>query len=236
MTVSWGNKQDQELFEGIGVSTFDDFMEIEKKELPIDIKVMRQHKDKKSGLVNRSMIRVIVKNEIFYLKRTSGKAFINISNEYDAIQILPKFNLVPPEIAAYKLDQESSSGFILLKDLKGYYSIKELLTGKASESAIKDFNERIEDILKSVADKIESVHSANYAFPDWFGKHLYIKEKSDDIVLIDLERFRPLSKSPWYFGFPIVSIFIKRKFWRKLRNSLLEDGMDSMLVNKFLHG
>ena len=71
--------------------------------------------------------------------------------------------------------------------------------------------------------KYGGLYDAGYYFPDWHAKHIFIKKDSDEIALIDLERFLPLGKWPWYFSLWIVFYFRKLKVWRKLRRSLESD-------------
>jgi len=181
------------------------------------------------------MTRITIGDKVYYLKKACKNAFVNIVNEFDAIDILPEFDLIAPQVSGYCIDEEDQEGFIILKELKGYYSIQEIIDAQASEQAIKDFIERKEEILNKIATIIRGVHKKGYAYPDWFAKHIYIKEGSEGIVLIDLERFRPLKDCPWYFGFPITSVFVKNKFWRKLRRSLKSEMLPESLLKRVLH-
>ena len=238
-SIIWNDKNTEKLFAGL---TLDDFLAFSddhsESQLPVKIKttIMREHSDKKTGEVNRRMTRVEVAGSIFFLKKARGRAFVNIKNEYEAINVLPDFNFSAPEILAYSMDEEKLQGFVLLKELSGYYSIQELITGYASESAVSDFIARKEEILTGVAERMRVVHQSGYTYPDLFAKHIYIKQGSDDIVLIDLERFRPLNKCPWYFGFPVSSYFVKQKCWKKCRRSLKSEILPNELLKKLLRG
>ncbi len=231
--IIWKDSEVEKFFLESGLAKVADFFDIENGETKT--KSMRKHLDKTTGEVNRQMTRIEINEKVYYLKQACKNAFINIINEFEAIDILPEFNLVPPKIAAYLLDEENKVGFILLKELYGYYPIKELIDGTAPKVAIDDFLERKEDILKQIAQRIRKVHKSGYAYPDWFAKHIFIKQESDEIALIDLERFRPLDKSPWYFGFPVTSFFVKIKFWRKLRKSLKSDILPDVVLKNILH-
>lgn len=233
--IIWKDKEARNLFLESGFAKLADFLDLEFENKKVDVQSMREHKDKETGEVNRKMTRIKIGEQVYYLKKACKNAFINIVNEFDAIDILPEFDLIPPQVSAYSIDEEDQEGFIILKELKGYYSIKEIIDGQASEKATEDFIARKEDILNKIAAIIRGVHKKGYAYPDWFAKHIYIMEGSEGIVLIDLERFRPLKDCPWYFGFPVTSIFVKKKFWRKLRKSLRSEILPDDLLKRILH-
>jgi len=233
--ITWKDGEAQKLFLESGFAKFADFLNLKTEDNNVKLQSMREHFDKSTGEVNRKMTRIQIGEQVYYLKKACKEAFINIVNEFDAIDILPEFDLIPPQVSAYSIDEEDQEGFIILKELKGYYSIKEIIEGNASKQAIEDFISRKEEILKKIADIIRGVHKKGYAYPDWFAKHIYIQEGSEGIVLIDLERFRPLKNCPWYFGFPITSTFVKKKFWRKLRRSLKSEMLPDDLLKRILH-
>ena len=232
--INWKDKIAEKIFAEAGISDISHLPEMDKNS-NIDIHSMRKHLNKETGEVDRQMTKITIGNNVYFLKQAFRQSFINIVNEFAAINILREFDLTPPDIAAYSLDDKQQKGFILLKDLKGFYSLKDLINNIAPQDEIDDFLNRKEEILKAVAERIRKVHQERYAYPDWFAKHLYIKKGSDEIALIDLERFRPLDKCPWYFGFPITSLFVKRKAWRKLRRSLKSHVLPGRLLRKILH-
>ena len=232
--VNWKDKIAEKIFAEAGISDIAHLPDMDKNS-NIEIHSMRKHLNKETGEVDRQMTKITIGNNVYFLKQACRQSFINIVNEFAAINVLQDFDLIPPEVAAYSLDNEQQKGFILLKDLTDFYSIKDLITDIAPHDEIDDFLSRKEDVLKAVAERIRKVHRKGYSYPDWFAKHLYIKKGSDEIVLIDLERFRPLDKCPWYFGFPVTSLFVKRKAWRKLRKSLKSHALPDRLLRKILH-
>ncbi len=237
-TIIWNDKKAEKLFSDFTVETFMSFA----KETPLDLEkrtgiettIMREHADKNSGEINRRVTKIEIADNIFFLKKAEGVAFEGIRNEFEAINVLPEFNIKPPEVVAYMIDEENRAAFLLLKELSGYCSIRELITGKAPKVAVADFIERKEAILTQLADIMKQVHSAKYTYPDLFAKHVYIKQGSDDIVMIDLDRFRPMDKCPWYFDFPILSSFVKAKCWKKFKRSLRSEILPSKLLNRLL--
>jgi tRNA A-37 threonylcarbamoyl transferase component Bud32 len=220
MTINWTNDKDKELFAKAGLSDFSDFWDIETYNFPVKLHTMREHRNRKTKQVNRKMIRISFEPQVYYIKSASGIAFKNIKNEFDAIKILPDFGLKPSEVAGYYFDESQKQGFIILKDLEGFFSIKEILKKTTPPETLDDFISRKDELLHKIAKIIRHIHKSGYIYPDWYAKHLYIKKGSKEIALIDLERFLPSHKCPWYFSFPITSIFVRRKIIRKLRNSL----------------
>jgi hypothetical protein len=238
-TIIWKDKNAEKIFSNFSIDDFLDFSRHSSKELQectgLTTTIMREHADKSTGETNRRMTKININKNIFFLKKARGTAFPNIKNEFEAINSLHKFDLLSSDIAAYLLDEKKREGFVLLKELTGYYSIKELITNIAPQTAIDDFLNRKEDILKQIAEKMRIVHKKGYSYPDLFAKHIYLKEGTEDIVLIDLERFRPLNKCPWYFSFPVSSIFVRNKCWKKFRRSLKSEFLPEPLLKKLLH-
>jgi hypothetical protein len=238
-TIIWKDKEAEKIFSCFSVDDFLDFSRNTSKELQdctnLTTTIMREHSDKKTGETNRRMTKININGSIFFLKKARGAAFANIKNEIEAINILPEFNLIPSDMTAYLLDENTKEGFVLLKELTGYYSIQELITNVAPQEAIDDFIVRKKEILEEVVQKMRIVHSRGYSYPDLFAKHIYIKPGSDRIVMIDLERFRPLSKCPWYFRFPISSIFVRNKCWKKFRRSLKSEILPDQFLKELVH-
>ena len=237
-TIVWNDAKSEKLFSDFDVETFMTFAKeapaLLKERTGITTTIMREHADKKSGKINRRVTKIEIAEKVFFLKKAGGVAYEGIKNEFEAINILPDFNIKPAEVVAYMLDGENLQGFLLLKELTDYYSIQELITAKAPREAVEDFIERKEEILMQVSDKMNKVHAAKYSYPDLFAKHIYIKQGSDDIVMIDLDRFRPLDKCPWYFGFPISSSLVKAKCWKKFKRSLCSEILPEQLLNSLL--
>jgi hypothetical protein len=231
--IIWLDQKCENLFKNAGLAKIADFMNAAKILESSITKVMREHSDKRgTGEIDRSVVRVRLNDAVFFIKQGSANAYVNITNEFDAIRVLPRFGLRPAELAGYAFDETNKSGFIILKDLDGFNSINDMFNGNAPPEAVADFNARKEPLLARIAEIIKKVHAAGYVYSDWFGKHIFIKPGCDDIALIDLERFRPLSKCPWYFGVPIASIFVKRKILRKLTHSLKSELLSEELLRE----
>jgi hypothetical protein len=232
--IIWLDQKCENLFKNAGLVKIKDFMNAAAILDSSITKVMRKHSDKRgSGEIDRSVVRVCLNDTMFFIKQGSNNAYINITNEFDAVEFLPRFGLHPAELAGYAFDETNKSGFIILKNLDGFNSINDMLNGNAPPEAVDDFNARKETILAKIASIIKKVHAAGYVYSDWFGKHIFIKPGCDDIALIDLERFRPLSKCPWYFSVPIASMLVKRKILRKLTHSLKSELIPEELIAKY---
>lgn len=219
MNINWQSEEDKQLFADAGLTTFADFCDIEEKD-NLKIHCMREHRNKKTKKVDRKMVQIILQDHIFYVKRATENAFQNIKNEFEAINILPEFGLTPSKIAGWSFDESKKQGFIILKDLKGFFPIKEILKKNTPPETLDDLLARKDEIFLRLTKIIDNVYKKGYTYPDWFAKHIYIKKGSDEIALIDLERFLPLEKCPWYFSFPVSSFFVRKKILKKLRISL----------------
>ena len=232
MNIDWQNSRDKDIFAKAELINFADFIYVEQRASKVNLLSMRDHRDKKSGKIDRQMTRITIDNNIYYMKRAYCNSFKNVKNEYEAIKVLPKFGLKPAEIVAYAFNESEKKGFIILKDLTGFYSISEIIKGNTPDDTLNDFISRKDEILQRTAKIIRDIHKKGYVYPDWFAKHIYIKKGCDEIVLIDLERFLPIDKCPWYFSFPVTSFFVKQKIFRKLRISLMRDS--DLLSGKYL--
>lgn len=218
--ITWKDDNYKSLLAEEGLSTFASLMNIEQFSEKLQLVKMRDHNDKSTGKVIRQMTQFKINNQIFYIKRAYGTSIDNIINEYDAIQLIPKFGIKASEVIGYCFDKEDSNGFLLLKNLDGYYSLKEIIQQRAPQEFYDDFVANKDKILADIAIKINSIHKEGYIYPDWFAKHIYIKPKCDQFVLIDLERFCKISDCSWYYRFPLTSYFVKKKIFKKLRISL----------------
>ena len=228
----WSDENAEAIFRKNGVEGFARLLEVERFLDSSNVKMMREHRGKRdASKVERSVFRLSFPGGVFYLKRSIGDSYSNIVSEYNALGVLPRFGLRPSELAAYAFNEKERKALILLKELKGFNSINDMFNGNAPDEAVEDFDKRKECVLARVAEIIKDVHSAGYVYPDWFAKHIFITPGGDEIALIDLERFRPLSECPWYFGFPITSFFVKRKIIRKLKRSLKSDLISNELLD-----
>lgn len=234
MQINWQNDELKQAFANAGLNSLEDFLEIEVKEDALKLQPMRNHQDKETGEIIRKMTRIDLNGQVFYLKRAFGASLPNIENEFTAIKLLPEFGLIPCKVAASCFDDEASRGFLLLENLDGFHPIKEILKKNAPEDIQEDFAKRKDEIFRKIAGIIREVHKKGYVYPDWFAKHLYVKKGSDEIALIDLERFRHVDNCPWYFSFPVTSGFVRRKIFKKLRISLERES--DLLTHKYLEG
>ena len=233
MNINWENDNDKKIFADTGLTDFANFLNIEQNVAnKVTLLPMRDHKDKRSGKVDRRMTRITIDDNIYYMKRAYNNSFKNVKNEYEAIKILPGFGLKPSDVAAYAFDESGKKGFIILNNLTDFYPISEIIKKHTPEDTLNDFISRKDEILQKTAEIIRDIHKKGYIYPDWFAKHIYIKKGSDKIALIDLERFLPADQCPWYFSFPVTSFFVRRKIFRKLRISLERES--DLLSHKYL--
>jgi hypothetical protein len=82
---------------------------------------------------------------------------------------------------------------------------------------------------------VHKIHASDYFYPDWHAKHLFLRKGSEEIVLIDLERFVHLKKCPKYYRYPIVKYYVRLREWEKLRNALGSKMYTKKFLNKLLH-
>ncbi|MBN1865140.1 MAG: hypothetical protein JW808_09585 [Victivallales bacterium] len=229
--MDWHSEKAKKLFISNGIATAEDFMAIETKLPEASLTLMRRHDSPCSGKNTRDTFRITLDDNIFYLKKGYGDSIDMLRNESEAVGILPQFGLTPPTIAAKSLDS-SNKGFLLLDNLKDFHSIKEILKKNAPQSLQDQFLDNKDEFFRKISECIKNTFKAGYIYADWLAKHLFVRENSREVALIDLERFRHANKSPWYFSFPVTSLFVKNKIMKKLRTSLVIDS--DKLSHKYL--
>jgi hypothetical protein len=212
---------DQEVFAAAGLANFADFWNLESHP-PTDAELtpMRQHLHRRRGVILRQTVRIRLNRCEYFLKRAGGPAYPCIVNEHRAVGKVADFGLTPPRLVAWGFDETEWRGMLLFKRLPGYYSLQDLLEFKAPPEVVADFQTHKKDVLKRVTRVIRRVQDAGYFYLDWHSKHIFVRRGGDDIVLIDLERFRPLRDCPWYYRLFFVRYFVRRREWATLRRAL----------------
>jgi len=224
--LNWNAPETERIFVDAGIADYDAFMALSADSVgTLEYQPMGDHKDKGTGRVLRSVARISLGGRVFYLKRAWPGAFDNIAAEFAAINKLPDFGLRPPRLTAWRLDADSGEGFILLDELDGFHALSDILRGKAPRGAVADFESRKGWVLEAISGAARRIRDGGYAYPDFVAKHIFIKPGSEELALIDLERFRPLDEFPWYFSFPVLSYFTGRKIRAKLLRSLESESL-----------
>jgi len=234
-TIDWSDSAARCMFADAGVADYAMFMSLpDGLDAEVKYQPLGDHKDKSTGVVARSVARIELGGRRFFLKRAWSGAFDNISAEFAAINKLPEFGLRAPKIAAWRLDAEKREGFILLDELRGFTAVSDILRGKAPEEAIENFESRKERILAEIAAARKRIGEQGYAYLDFVAKHIFVAPGSDELALIDLERFRASRDLPCYFRYPILFWFTERKLRRKLLRSLESEILPRKLLEKIL--
>lgn len=213
----WDDLHEKNIFDAEGLKSFDDFWNIEDCE-KIELQVQRQH-IKEDGEITRQTVRVPFKDKIYFLKRTSGSAYQCIKNEYNALNFVVEFNLVPPQVSVHCFDDRTQRGFILFKDMDGFYSLHDIYNKTVS----KDVLEKVGDTTKyhaKIIDIFKEFQKSQYFYRDWMAKHIFINPETDNIGLIDLERFLPRTEVPFYWSLPFIYGYKRKKEQKKLLKAL----------------
>jgi hypothetical protein len=156
----------------------------------------------------------------YRLKRVSGKYFSKLLYEYEIIKELPELHITPPLAIAYSIDEKAKQCFILFKYPPGYIVLKNLLEYNMHPSIIADFDVRKKDVMKRIVRVFQKMYYTDYYYPHWNSDNVLVKNKSDEIALVDLEDFRHLNQCPWYYRIELCSWFIRRRQWKTLLKTL----------------
>jgi hypothetical protein len=168
--------------------------------------------------MERSTRKLKIRGKKYFLKRFSGNAFSNLINEFEALRLLGKFNFEHAEAAAYAFDSKNRKGFILFKNLDGFYSMDDIFNKKTDFEIQKWFKKNQESIYRKLILQFRHFQQSPFFYPDWFSKHIFINPENKALALIDLERFLPISKCPIYYKFK----FVRRRKRRIEKKNLAE--------------
>ncbi len=232
--VRWSSEFDKGRFSDAGLESFEDFWNLEESGARAEYKPVRRHVDRRTGKVNRQITIVRINKIKYYLKRASGESYKCIEREFEALKVLPDFGLCTAKLLSYGFDRQTKRAFLIFKSLSGYHSLEELVNLEAPPEVIAGFQVHKKEILKTIAAAIHRIHHANYFYPDWVAKHIFIRKGSSEVVLIDLERFRHISSCPWYYRYRIVRNYIRLNEWKKLRKALGSKIYTKKFLNKLL--
>lgn len=233
--VTWSAEFDKNRFNEAGIKDFDSFWFLEESGATADYKSVRQHINRKNGEIKRQTTIIRINGIRYFVKRASGKSYQCVVNEFEALKILPGFGLDAAKLLAYGFDEEKQRAFLVFKNLTGYYSFEDLIKNSAPPEAIAEFKARKRDILKKLVAAVKKIHASDYFYPDWLAKHLFLRKGTDEIVLIDLERFVHLDKCPKYYRYPMMKYLVRLREWKKLKNALGSELYTKNFLNKLLH-
>jgi len=216
----WDNKEDQVAFEAAGFTSFGHFWNIEDNE-NVELQVRRQHLTD-DGDVERQTVRVPFNGENYFLKRTSAASYQSIINEYKGAEYAAEFGLIPPQVAVHCFDDSSKRGFILFRNMNGFYCLDNIYQKKIPAEAL----EKIGDgkvYHPQIIEIFNKFQKSKYFYRDWMDKHIFINPTTDQIGLIDLERFLPKSEMPFHWRLPIIHYYKRKKEQKKLARALRID-------------
>lgn len=217
--VQWTCSETQKIFKNEDIFSFTKFWKIEKQSLKeMKTECVRQHKARYSQKMERSTRELAIRGKKYFLKRFAGNAFPNIINEFEALRLVEKFNFQHAEAAAYAFDSKNKKGFILLKNLDGFYSLDDIFKKKTDINIQNSFENKKENIYRKIIMQFRHFQQYPFFYPDWFAKHIFINPENKAVALIDLERFIPISKCPVYYKFK----FVRRRKRRKEKQNLAE--------------
>ncbi len=215
--IYWSNDAERGVFSHAGLSDAGQFLDIENSGSEVQYKHVSRHQCSKG---DRSMTCIRINKVRYYLRRASGAYFRMLANEFEALKIIPEFGITPPKILAWMFDDKDSKGFILYKNLSGFHSLKSLVGRTAPPEAVADFQTRKKEIIVRLVKIAKRIKDAGYYYPDWRGRHVFIRTQGDEITLIDFTRFVLFRSLPWQYRLPAVRNMLRRQEWKKFRRCL----------------
>ncbi len=233
--VIWLSESGRQRFNEAGITDFNSFWILEESGATAEYKSVRQHINRKNGEINLQTTIVKINDIKYLIKRAAGESYKCAVNEFEALKILPDLGLNTAKLMAYGFDEVKHRAFLVFRNLAGYHSFEDLINNNAPPDAIAEFKVRKRDILKKLVAAVHRIHESDYFYPDWDAKHLFLRKGSDEIALIDLEKFMHLNVSPKYYRYPIVQYYLRLREWEKIRDALGSKIYTKKFLNKLLH-
>ncbi len=214
----WENEDVRAQFENVGLSTFDAFWDIESNS-DFNPEMKRKHVARQSGEIERQTVCIPFEGKNYFLKRTSARAFKCILAEYRALSLTPQFGLVAPSVAVHCFDEETQRGFIFFNDMAEFYCLGEIHDKKVSEDALAKIGD-VTRFYPQIISIFKEFQKSDYFYRDWMDKHIFINPDTNQIGLIDLERFLPKSECPFHWRLPFVYGHKRKKELKKFLGAL----------------
>ena len=228
--IFWKNEEVKDSFRKKGLSSSEDFFTVDDGNA-VFVDTRRQHVGRYSKQLNRWTISLDIDGDIYFLKCSRDHAFTSILNEFEAIQALNQMGTETAEVVASFFDYQNKHGFLLLKNLDGYVSLRDLVKAKVPENVISEFSANKKLFLENILSLFFKIRSANYCYPDWYDKHIFFNLETRKIALIDLERFIHISKFPWYYRIK----FIRNRKQRKEKKTLFRNLISEFYPEEVVH-
>jgi len=213
----WDDQVDKAAFEEAGFRSFDDFWNIEQGG-KTETEVKRQHLAW-NGKVERQTVCLPLNGKRYFLKRTSGRAFHCVINEFEALSFIGQFGLISASTAVHCFDEESQRGFVVFKDLAGFYSLYDVQNGKLTDEQKEHLGDE-KRYFPQLIEIFKKFQQSDYFYRDWLHKHIFFNPDTDEIALIDLERFLHKSRVPFFWCLPLVYGYKRKKEREKFLKTL----------------
>lgn len=224
MAISWRNSAFKEKLERLGLANATDFWDWRHSAASSSCAVQSEHFGRYSkGLLRQTLAIQLDDSTTCYLKLFQGAAFQHLVDELDAFEVVPKFGFTTAEVLATDFDHERRQGFLLLGQLKGFVSFRQIVNNKVSKDCLERIRDFKDECFDVVVGAFMSIWKDGYFYPDWRDKHIFVNPLSRQVGLIDLERFVHVTKCPWYYRFKRVETWLKRKECERLIDSLALD-------------
>ncbi len=217
---------DEDNLNTVNLHTFNDFWTIESNQNAekFGIETKRSHKVRGGNEILRETCQLDINGEIYFLKRSSGKSFSSVINELEARKILPNYNLTSSTFAAYAIDKKNKNAFILMRNLNEYIPYPTLLELKDSD---ENHQQYFKDFSQHLIKSFSAVQKSEFFYRDWFVKHLFYNPQTQEIAVIDLERFYSKKDLPFYYFLSAVRNY-KRKKERKVLAKTLKISLEHL--------
>ncbi len=214
----FSNDTEKTILSEVGLKQFNDFFLFNPSDSKLTNEDKRVHKNKKTGDISRSTIRIEINNKNYFLKRTVRQSYYCIQNEYKALEYIVKFNLIPANIVVRGFDDIKREGFILFKELDDFISLYDIFNNKVSKEVKIEFKEKKTEIFNKLEKIFINFQNSQFFYRDWMDKHIFINLKNLSINLIDLERFIHKNKLPLKCRiFPFLQKRLRKKEQKKFQ-------------------
>ncbi|MEM4248061.1 MAG: hypothetical protein QXH80_02240 [Candidatus Nanoarchaeia archaeon] len=219
MDITWTNEHDRQFLASAGLCKLDHFWNLENSGASVEFTHLKS-KISKAGHIIKQVTCIKALPSKYYLKKACGPFSELLHNEFKRLPLMPSLGIQTPRLVAHFIDSSAKKILIIYKNLVGYNSLEALFNNTASPDALLDFSMKKREIIRELLEIRRRLISSGLIFNAWDPAHVFIRQKSLEIALIDLEHLISFSEMPFIMKNPIALSFLRFREWRSFKKSL----------------
>lgn len=219
MDITWTNEHDRQFLASAGLCEPDHFWDLENSGASIEFTHLKS-KIGRTGQIIKQVTCIKALPSKYYLKKACGPFSELLHNEFKRLSLMHSLGIQTPRLVAHLIDSSAKKILLIYKNLAGYNSLESLFSNSANPEALVDFNMKKREIIRELLKARRKIISSGHFFKAWDPAHVFIRQKSLEIALIDLEHLVSFSEMPFIMKNPIALSFLRFCEWRRFKKSL----------------